>query len=540
MVNPSAACRELSRDFMYSVLYVDDEMGFLDINKLLLEKTGEFSVDTAQSALEALEKIHTTNYDAVVSDYDMPDMDGIALLKQVRSDYGNLPYLLFTGKGREDVVIAAVDSGADYYIQKGTDINAMIAELGHKIKRAIDRRRMKDELERSHRQLMDIINFLPDATFVRDTHGRVIAWNHAMEKMTGIRRENILGKGDLEYSVAFYGKKQPLLIDLVLGENPPAESGYQYFERTGDKITSEVFIPHFNDGEGANLWITASPLYDTDGTVAGAIESFRDISDYSAIKHDRDVYREMIRGFADIIPIPIFEMDLEYNLTFLNHHGYCWIGISPEDLGMKVSILQFINPNDRDRVLIYMQNIMNGSGDGGHEYMLVRQDGTLFPALMYGAKITNPDSGEPSGIRGIIIDQTSQKNEAQKLYENQERLELALCAGDVSIWDVDIRTLQVRDIRQWLYSTLGYLPEDLPEITIPACKKLIHPLDIPGVLTAFLQYLAGNQSLLETEFRLACKNGSWKRVAVRCKVIEWGENKEPVRITGTINEITRS
>jgi PAS domain S-box-containing protein len=525
---------------MYSVLYVDDEVGFLDINKLLLEKTGEFSVDTAQSASEALEKIRSTDYDAVVSDYNMPDMDGIALLKQVRSDYGNLPYLLFTGKGREDVVIAAVDNGADYYIQKGTDINAMITELGHKIKRAIDRRRMKDELERSHRQLMDIINFLPDATFVRDIHGRVIAWNHAMEKMTGIRRETILGKGDLEYSIAFYGKKQPLLIDLVLGEDPSPESGYQYFERTGDKITSEVFIPHFNEGEGANLWITASPLYDAEGKVTGAIESFRDISDYSAIKQDRDVYQEMIQGFADIIPVAIYEMDPYYTLTFVNHHGYRWFGISPQDLGNKVSMLQFISPGDRDRVVVYIQNIISGSGSASCECMLVRPDGTTFPALMHGAKITNPGTGEPSGIRGVIIDQTRRQNEAQKLFENQERLDLALVAGDVSIWDVDIRTMQVRDIHQWLYRTLGYRPEDLPDITMPACKALVHPLDMPGVLAAFLRYMTGDKPLLETEFRLACRDGGWKRVAVRCKVIEWGEKKEPVRITGTINEVTRS
>jgi len=389
---------------MYSVLYVDDEIGFLEINKCLLEKTGDFFVDTAQSAPEALGKIRNTGYDVIVSDYDMPDMDGIELLKQVRSTYGDLPFLLFTGKGREDVVITAVDSGVDYYIQKGIDINAMITELGHKIKRAVDRRRMKDDLERSHRQLTDIINFLPDATFVRDIHGTVIAWNRAMEKMTGIGRETILGKGDFEYSVPFYKQKRPLLIDMVLGENPPAESDYKYFKRTGDKISSEVFIPHLNEGEGADLWITASPLYDTDGTVTGAIESFRDISEYSALRHDRDICRQMIRGFADIIPVAVYEMDLEYCLTFVNDQGYRWFGISQEDLEKKVPMLQFVTPDDRDRVVTYLKSVISGSGDAGHEYRMVRRDGTTVPAQMFGAKITSPETGEPSGIRGVIID----------------------------------------------------------------------------------------------------------------------------------------
>ena len=522
---------------MYSVLHVDDEAGFLDLNKLLLEKTGEFVVDTVQSAAEALRKIQNTTYDAIVSDYNMPDMDGIALLKRIRSDYGNVPYLLFTGKGREDVVIAAVDNGVDYYIQKGTDINAMIAELRHKIKRAIDRRRMKDELEMSYQRLENIINFLPDATFVRDISGRVIAWNKAMEKMTGITRNEILGKGDLEYSIPFYNEKRPLLIDLVLGENPPAESSYRYFERAGDKITSEVYIPHFNDGEGANLWITASPLYDAGGAVTGAIESFRDISDLYAIRRDLNLFRDMIQGFADMIPVAIFETDTGFNLTFVNRHGYGWFGLSREDIARKMSILQFIAPDDRERFTEDLKNIAGGSEGSGREYLLLRPDGTTFSGLMYGAKITNPENGEPAGVRGVIIDLSESKKGEQELYESRERLDLALIAGDVSIWDVDIRTMKVRDVHRWLCRTLGYQPADLPEITISLCKNLVHPMDIPRVVSAFLNHMSGNNPLLEIQFRLACRDGSWKWVTVRCKVIERGESKTPVRITGTINTI---
>jgi CheY-like chemotaxis protein len=151
--------------FMYSILYVDDEEVLLGLNKIYLERTGEFSVDTAKSAQDGLRKIPEQQYDAIVSDYDMPHMDGIGFLKEVRSRFGNLPFLLFTGKGREEIVIQAVDNGVDYYIQKGHDMHGMIAELSHKIKRAVERRRISDDLERSRQQMNDIINFLPDATF---------------------------------------------------------------------------------------------------------------------------------------------------------------------------------------------------------------------------------------------------------------------------------------------------------------------------------------------------------------------------------------
>lgn len=519
-------------------MYVDDEEVLLGLNKIYLERTREFSVDTANSARDGLRKISEQRYDAIVSDYDMPHMDGIGFLKEVRLQHGNLPFLLFTGKGREEVVIEAVDNGVDYYIQKGHDMHGMIAELSHKIKRAVERKRIKDDLERSRQQMNDIINFLPDATFVRDIQGRVIAWNRAMEVLTGISREEMLGKGDCEYALPFYHTKCPLLADLVLEKDPVIDPRYVFFQRTGDTITSEIFIPHFKEGSGANLWIAASPLYDAQGTVTGAIESFRDISEQYAVRRDLHRSREMIQGFADIIPVAIYEMDLRFNLTFCNSIGSAWFGLTREDLEKKISILDFVLPEYRERAIADLTNAVNGQQSAGQEYLLVRKDGSTFPALVYGGKITDPDSGNPLGVRGVIIDITERKKQAQDLYESRERLKFALKAGDIGIWDVDMRTMRVSDIYEWANRTLGCQLEDSQAITIASCKSLLHPVDLPRVLYDFYQHLNGNKLLFETEFRAPCKDGTLKRVAVRGKVIERDARNHPVRITGTVNEIT--
>ena len=90
-----------------SVLYVDDEPGLLDLAKLYLEKIGDFNVDTLSSVQFAMEQLNTVSYDAIVSDYQMPEIDGICFLKRVRERFGDVPFILFTGKGREDVVIGA-------------------------------------------------------------------------------------------------------------------------------------------------------------------------------------------------------------------------------------------------------------------------------------------------------------------------------------------------------------------------------------------------------------------------------------------------
>ncbi|MEN6610149.1 MAG: PAS domain-containing sensor histidine kinase, partial [Methanoregulaceae archaeon] len=142
-----------------------------------------------------------------------------------------------------------------------------------------ERKLAEEMLKSSERQLTDILNFLPDATFAIDRLGKVIAWNHAIEQMTGIRAADILGKGDYEYAVPFYGDRRPVLIDLVSEELWKIGDRYTNVKREGDILVAEAFVPGTYQGKGADLWGIATPLYDTSGNVTGAIESIRDVRD---------------------------------------------------------------------------------------------------------------------------------------------------------------------------------------------------------------------------------------------------------------------
>lgn len=271
---------------MYTILYVDDESAMLEVSKRFLEQSGQFSVDTVTSAQAALTLMDSKTYDSIVSDYQMPEMDGIEFLKKVRSSGNTIPFILFSGRGREEVVIQALNEGADFYLQKGGEAKSEFAELSHKIRQAVQQRRAEICIRDLTRRESDIINFLPYATFAIDTHGVVIAWNKAMEKMTGIRADQILGKGDYEYALPFYRERRPLLIDLVLRDDPATIVKYQNLIRDQKNLIAEVTIPHFNNGKGASLWFVASPLCDTQGTIIGAIESIREITDRKGAEED--------------------------------------------------------------------------------------------------------------------------------------------------------------------------------------------------------------------------------------------------------------
>ncbi|SEM49093.1 PAS domain S-box-containing protein [Syntrophus gentianae] len=137
-----------------------------------------------------------------------------------------------------------------------------------------ERRRSEEALQESRQRFSDILEFLPDATLVIDRNGRVIAWNRAMESMTGIRKEEMLGKGDLEYARPFYGDRRPILIDLVLSPDEEIEAQYTAIQRRGDRIFGEAYVPGLPPGD-VHISATASVLRDPQGAVMAAIECVR-------------------------------------------------------------------------------------------------------------------------------------------------------------------------------------------------------------------------------------------------------------------------
>ncbi len=184
---------------MISILYVDDESYLLDIAKLYLEKTGQFSVETCTSPLNAREILASSTYDAIVSDYQMPNMDGIEFLKYIRQHHGHVPFILFTGKGREDVVIQAFDNGADFYLQKGGDPKAQFAELMHKINEAVQKRQTEQALRASEEKFSTAFSINPIAMAICEfPSGRFIDVNQVFLDYSDFRRNEVIGRSAME------------------------------------------------------------------------------------------------------------------------------------------------------------------------------------------------------------------------------------------------------------------------------------------------------------------------------------------------------
>lgn len=147
-------------------------------------------------------------------------------------------------------------------------------------------------LRAAQQNLARIIDLWPDPAWVIDAQGKVVAWNKAIERLTGVAAADIVGKGDYEYALPFYGRRRPVLIDLAMHWDPSMRDEYLHLEQKGDQLSvSESYHPLLGD-DGLYLAGAAAPLFDADGQVIGAIETARDITE---AKHAAAQREELIK-----------------------------------------------------------------------------------------------------------------------------------------------------------------------------------------------------------------------------------------------------
>jgi len=696
-------------------LYVDDEAVLLDIARLYLERTGDIAVDITANPLEAYTLIMTGRYDVVVSDYQMPEMDGIALLKRAREAGSQVPFIIFTGKGREEVVIEALNNGADFYLQKGGDPKTQFAELAnairqlagkqkaeiavrrseemlhkaeslahlgswvfdhrtgrltwsdetyrifgldpgervmthesflsmvhpddratvhatysssvtkgeasytveHRIFRAdtgevryvaercehlrdalgeatlsvgmthdITERKLAElellqrheelraayeqlasieeelrtsfddlagsqrRIQESEAKLADIIDFLPDATFVIDTDGCVIAWNRAMEKMTGIPKAEMLGRGDYAYAVPFYGEACPVLIDYVLHLGREADSPYQTEKISEDILDGETSRARLA-GRAVALKIRASPLYDREGRCVGAIEIVRDITGQKQVEADLRETKKYLENLIDHASAAIVVWNPECTITRFNQAFEHLTGIpADEAIGQKVEIL--FPAKSRDALMERIRQAMAGGSWRDAEVPILHRSGSVRTVLWNTANITGNDGETLVSTIAQGQDITFRKEAETKLLETHRELlaayeqiasneeELRRSFDDLaesqrqlqqsedlyrrisgSISDI-VYACDLQDTGGYALSLIagavsritGYTAEEV--LAMRCWKALVHPDDHSVFERDIVPLSPGMSSV--TELRIIHRDGSvrWIRVTANC------------------------
>jgi PAS domain S-box-containing protein len=240
-------------------------------------------------------------------------------------------------RGNENEIIGSVCVARDLSDIKKT-LNALEASHEQLQQEIAVRLHAEMALRESRRELENIIDFLPDATFVINSQRKVIAWNKAIEELTGIKAEDMLGKGDHEYSLPFYGERRPVLVDLALEFDEKIKAKYLQVERKGEALIAHVYTPGLQKGGRSPFLVaTARVLRGSDGSIVGAIESLRD---FTAIKDTQDELRRTNVEMAQLVAsIPSFLIGLtpERRITRWNRAAEKVFGIAGDKvLGMPI------------------------------------------------------------------------------------------------------------------------------------------------------------------------------------------------------------
>ncbi|MGC1120723.1 MAG: PAS domain S-box protein [Candidatus Methanofastidiosia archaeon] len=270
MTHSAANPSECYGNELIRVLHVDDEPTFLEISKRCLEREGEFLVDCATSVEEALEKMGSTHYDVIVSDYLMPGKTGLEFLKQLRDQGIKIPFILFTGKSTEDAAISSLNLGATYYLKKYGQPEAVFSELSAHIREASGRTigmtqqngmvqeqstsEVKGESENTlgymdtelgcEKQYTTLAELLLDGIVTLDLRGEVTSCNSATVAMTGFTREEVIGKhfSDLGFLRKEDSPHYEKLFRSTLEGKTPDPFEVIWKHRNGDFYLAEVRI----------------------------------------------------------------------------------------------------------------------------------------------------------------------------------------------------------------------------------------------------------------------------------------------------------
>ena len=457
---------------MFRILVVDDEPAFLELNRIYLERSGGMQVDTASSALDGLDMLAAAHYDAVVADYEMPEMDGIEFLKEVRSRGMRTPFIVFSGRGREEVVIEALNSGADFYLQKGGNPAARFAELRNMIFQAIRRRQAEAEVQRAGDLYRSIFEHTGSATIIIEDDMTISLANGEALCLFGYSREEIEGKMPWTAFVAAEDLGRLTGYHRQRREDPdlaPGTYDFKLVDRHGrqkDVHLTVGVIPGTDRSVASLIDLSGRKRYEEELSAAHEqmVAAFEEAkaSQESLASQCRELedYQATLRGIIDFLPDPTFVLDRAGTVTIWNRAMEEVTGIRKSRIiGMGGGLASELMSGFRYPLLAEGILSRNGEPDSGgtaRELHLPSPGGGEGTCLWGKASPLYNARGELSGAIESLRDITDRKRMEAQI---QRRIDLERMVTSISTWFIALHAENLDDALDKAIRALGSFME---------------------------------------------------------------------------------
>jgi len=396
---------ELNPKRSLRVLHVDDEPSFLRIAKQCLEMQGRFQMDNALSAGEATEKLKEEKYDAIISDYQMPEKDGLDFLKELRSKGDNIPFIIFTGKGREEVATKALNLGADQYIDKNGDPETVYCELAHGVHHAVERKRAEEQLRVSEKKYRELFETSRDGLVYTDMNWLILDCNQAYADMLGYSKEELRNLTYQQLTSEKWHKMETEIVQQgIMKKDYSDEYEKEYIRK---------------DGTAFPISITAWLITDEEGQPRGMWGIVRDISERkkaeNLLRTCTDNYEKLFESTREGLLIS----GLDGKISSANPAAAKILRYpGPKELVGLVAADLYVDPQRKGALL---EQLMKNGYVGKFEIELRRNDGTQV-CVQTNVSVQKDAEGNILRTETLFREASKQEQTEEELADLKERL----------------------------------------------------------------------------------------------------------------------
>ena len=498
------------------VLHVDDEEDFLKTAKQILEMQDQFQVETASSVEEAIKKLGNNSFDVIVSDYQMPQKNGMDFLKEIRESGNNIPFILFTGKGREEVAIEALNLGADYYFNKSGKTETVYGELAHGIRVVVKARKAEEKLKESEMLYRLLTENITDAIFIQDMQLNVKYVSSSVEKLSGYTPEEILklrpekfmtpesferGVTDFKEAIALAMEKPDAVIPL---------KQYEYKRKDGSTFWGEL---------------RTKMLRDSTGRLVGLHGTLRDITERKKAEDALRQEREMLELVTTNIGAGLTIISKDYKILWANK-------FLRNVFGTVIGKTCYSIYNDRT-------SVCPGCGvkeifETGKDHVVNEQSVPAANGQRVWIELTaNPikdEKGKIIAVSELSVNLDERKKIEIKLRDAEKRYHALFDKAPLGILIVDSNGIAV-EFNDAAHRQLGYSREEFEKLTVSDYEVLETPDETKARMRKILKV---GKDEFETKHRT--KNGKIRNIINTVQVIELDGKKFFHIITRDITE----
>lgn len=412
---------------MITVLIVDDEPDMLRIAKTFIERGPGLTVDIASSTKAADEMRSKRIYDCLVVDYQMPNEDGLAYLKRLRSAGDMVTYILFTGHSHEDVVIDALNTGADFYLRKAGDPKVKFAELSNMIRQAVGRHRSSAEAAR----LAVMVAESSDAIISTDLEGNFKTWNKGAERIYGAKAEDVIGSSASKFFPADRLTEMALILDKM-------RKGHTAEELRTERVRAD----------GTRIFTSATyfPLKDPSGRVVEAVGFVRDITPERVIQKKLESSEREFRELVQSSPCIICRLSPAGETLFVNDFVKTAIGYDSREL-IGRNWWDVLYPGPLGEQVDAVRDVMAKQDVSSYEMILQDKRGRHRTMLWTSFNRYDEANGRLLEVNGVGLDVTDARTAAEGLRESGlfNRAVLDSLDAHIAVIDRDGRIVAVND-----------------------------------------------------------------------------------------------